>query len=95
MNVLPIDLTALVAIMMGSLVILIPVAGLTIRFALKPVVDAIARTRELQGSRAVTELLEQRIALLEMQMQNVEGKTDRLLEDAEFQRQLAAGKPGL
>ena len=44
--VLPIDLTAIVAIVMGMLVVLIPVAGLTARFALKPVVEALARYRE-------------------------------------------------
>jgi hypothetical protein len=87
---LPIDLTAIVAIVMGMLVVLIPVAGLTARFALKPIVEAIARVRESQGASREVGLLEQRVALLEQQLQLVEGSVGRLAEESDFQRRLAS-----
>jgi len=41
----PVDWVALAGVIMGTLIILIPVAGLTARFALKPIVEAVARMR--------------------------------------------------
>jgi hypothetical protein len=87
---LPIDLTAIVAIVMGMLVVLIPVAGLTARFALKPIVEAIARMRETQTTSRELGMVEKRLALLEQQMLNVEGAVDRIAEETEFQRKLTA-----
>jgi hypothetical protein len=48
--VLPIDLTALLAVFMGISIILIPIIGLTARFALKPTVEAFSRILEAKGS---------------------------------------------
>ena len=90
MEVAPIDVTALVAIVMGTLCVLIPVAGLTARFALKPVVEAIARAREAQGASREAQILEKRVALLEQQIHNLEGSVGRLEEDSEFRRQLGS-----
>lgn len=88
MDVLPIDLTAIIAVIMGMLVVLIPVAGLTARFALKPVVEAIAHMRSHQGERQELAILERRMALMEQQLQLVEGSVERLGEERDFQRQL-------
>ncbi|HET8653900.1 MAG TPA: hypothetical protein VFL93_00105 [Longimicrobiaceae bacterium] len=90
MNVQPIDLTAIVAIVMGSLTILIPVAGITARFALKPVAESIARMREGQAASQTTALLERRVALLEQQLQGMESTVGRLEDEHDFQRQLDA-----
>lgn len=90
---LPIDLTAIVAIVMGMLVVLIPVAGLTARFALKPIVEAIARMRETQTTSRELGMVEKRLALLEQQMLNVEGAVDRIAEETEFQRKLTSPRP--
>jgi hypothetical protein len=89
MNVLPIDLTAIIAIVMGMLVVLIPVAGLTARFALKPIVEAIARMREGQTGQQELSLLQQRVALLEQQVQIMEQSVDQIADEREFQRQLS------
>ncbi len=90
MEVMPIDLTGLLAVFLGMLIVLIPVAGLTARFAFRPIVEAIVRARESQTSNRELSLLEKRIALLEQQMQNVEGSVDRLQEESEFRQKLAA-----
>lgn len=89
MNVLPIDLTALVAVVLGCLMLLIPIAGLTARFALKPVVEAIARVRDTQNSKQTVDLLERRLDLMEQQLQQLDGNVSRIGDEMEFLRQLA------
>ncbi len=88
MEVIPVDMTALAGTIGGILIVLVPVAGLTARFALKPIVEAIARMRENPGGGREVAIMEQRIALLEQQVRGLEGNLDRLVEDAEFRRQL-------
>ncbi len=84
----PVDWVALAGVIMGTLIILIPVAGLTARFALKPIVEAVARMRQTQGAAEHLMLVEQRLALLEQQQANTESDVGRLLEVQEFQEKL-------
>jgi hypothetical protein len=91
MEVLPVDLNAVLGIVMGMLVVLIPVAGLTARFAIKPITESIAKLRQGNVDQQVVALLERRVALLEQEVHGLGGMRDevtRLLEEAEFQRQL-------
>lgn len=83
-------LIPILAIVLGSLVVLIPIAGLTARFALKPMLDALARYREMQGEGQRVAMLEQRLALIEEQQHGQERALARLTEEAEFRRQLDA-----
>jgi hypothetical protein len=84
-------LIPIVAILTGGLIILIPVAGLTARFALKPIVEAVARLRDGQAGASGRELaiMEQRVALLEQQVQSMESALDRIGSARDFDRQLA------
>ncbi len=84
----PVDWVALAGVIMGTLIILIPVAGLTARFALKPIVEAVARMRQTQGAAEHLALVEQRLALLEQHQANTESDVGRLLEVQEFQEEL-------
>src|SRR3954471_12204341 len=96
MPVEPINLTSLTAIVMGMLVVLIPIAGLTLRYAIKPITESIARFRESGADREKGELLERRMQLLEQETHGIEGmRTDlsRALEAAEFQCQLREPQP--
>lgn len=61
-------LIPIAAILIGGLLILVPVAGLTLRFALKPALEAYAKMREIQGQEQEIGLLQQRVALLEEQV---------------------------
>ncbi|HEU4455525.1 MAG TPA: hypothetical protein VFR81_20850 [Longimicrobium sp.] len=90
---MPIDWVALAGVIMGTLIVLIPVAGLTARFALKPMVEALARWKEAQAEGSSSRLLEQRVALLEAQLGQVEGSLHRVLEEQEFNRKLGSGTP--
>ena len=84
-------LVPIVAIFMGCLIVLVPVAGFTARFAIKPITESIAKMRE--GSTNVREVavLEQRVALLEQQVQHMETAVERIGTAKEFDRQLSSG----
>jgi hypothetical protein len=86
-NTLPFIL-AIVAITVGGLAILIPIAGLTARFALKPIVESIVRARETVGGGRELGQLERRVSILEQQVQAVESTLGRVTEARDFERKL-------
>ena len=91
MPVEPINLTSVIAVIMGISVVLIPVIGLTARFALKPVVEALSKVFE---SREVSEsvgIMERRMALMESQIEVMEGSMKRLEDTSSFDSQLRDG----
>ncbi len=79
-------LIPILAIVFAGLLLLIPVAGITLRFALKPSLEAFARMRELQGQGQELRILEQRLALLEEKVNSA--AFTRVLDESEFRRQL-------
>lgn len=90
--ILPIDVTGIVAVVMGMLVILIPIAGLTLRFAIKPIAEAVAKVRAAEASNREIGMLEQRVELLERQLSAMESDVHRLREVEEFHAQLKASE---
>lgn len=92
MEVLPIDLTSVIAVIMGTSIVLIPVIGLTARFALKPTVEALSRVFEGRSKDETVLMLERRVALLEQQVDAVEGSVGRLAETSNFDAQLRSGE---
>ena len=92
MQIVPIDLTALVATIMGISIVLVPVIGITARFALKPTVEALSRflhTKELDES---VNILERRMSLMESQLESIEGSVRRIAEVTEFHHALEKGE---
>ena len=79
------------AIFLGLMVVLIPITGLTLRFALKPVMEALGKYRESQGDRQMQQLLERRVALMEEQMHSMDRSLRELAEESEFRRELESG----
>jgi len=71
MEVLPVDLTAIVGIVFGMSIFIIPIAGLTARFALKPIVEAFGLSRRDRKEELQLTLLEKRVALLERELEAV------------------------
>lgn len=78
------------AIFLGMMVVLIPITGLTARFALKPMMEALGRYREVAGQNEAQQLLERRVALMEEQLHGIDRSLRELGEASDFQRQLAA-----
>lgn len=93
MEVLPIDLTEIVAIVMGMSVVLIPIAGLTARFALKPLVESLSKVNEVRGVEETVGITERRVALLEQQLEAMEATVRHLDEARTFDRALESGDP--
>lgn len=95
MQILPIDVTSLVAVILGISVVLIPVVGLTARYALKPFVETLGRFFDHRELDENVQILERRMALLEQQIEAMDGTVRRLTEVTDFHRQLEAGaNPG-
>jgi hypothetical protein len=93
-TVMPVDLVALSAVVLGCLMVLIPIAGLTARFAIKPISEALSRSREGSVDRDTIRMLERRMALLEQEVHGIgEMREDlsRVLEELDFQKQLQQG----
>ena len=88
MQVLPVDLTEMIAVFMGISIVLIPVIGLTARFAIKPVVEALSKGLESRGQDETVRILERRIALLEAQVESVEHSVARVEEATDFEARL-------
>lgn len=93
MQLMPVDLTAIISVIMGISIVLIPVIGLTARFALKPTVEAFSRVFEGKGRDETLRMLERRVALLEQQLDATESALGRLQEASAFEAQLR-GKDG-
>jgi hypothetical protein len=87
------DIIAMLAIF---LCFFTPIAGLTLRFALKPIVDSIARLLEARASSApvtaAAELNERRIALLEAELSAMRQDLQRVTEQKDFMDRLTAGR---
>jgi hypothetical protein len=95
MQVMPVDLVALSAVILGCLMFLIPIAGLTARFAIKPISEALAKSQSGNIDRETVQLLERRLALIEQEvhgLSEIRGDLARVLEEMEFQKQLTQPK---
>jgi hypothetical protein len=79
----------ILAMLLTAMVIFVPVAGLTMRFALKPIVDSIARLMEARAQNAASELLEKRLALVEQELQAMRAEVARVVERGDFYDRLA------
>lgn len=88
----PIDLTSLLAVFMGTSIVLIPVIGLTARFALKPTVEALSKLFQTKGMEETVQILERRMALLETQLESIDTSVSRLADASEFHQKLRAGE---
>jgi hypothetical protein len=67
---------AVVVVMVVGITCGIPLLGLTIRFSLKPLVEAFIRLREAQYAAPQIQVLRERVAYLERQLE-LHGLTDR------------------
>ena len=79
METLPINLTETVCTVMALLLALIPVIGLVVRFAAKPVVDALLATRGEGAGPAALDALKMRIEALEHEVKELSGQDQRSL----------------
>ena len=86
MPIMPINLSEVLVAFFCGLAVLVPVVGLTARFALRPVVDAMARMKEAGNSRDALTMLERRMSLLEQEVQGIEGLRQEVARLADAER---------
>ncbi|MEX2582381.1 MAG: hypothetical protein WD766_03865 [Gemmatimonadota bacterium] len=84
-------LVPIIAILVGGTVVIIPLLGLTARFALKPLVESWSRFREAPIADERERVLDRRISLLEDQVQILEKQNAELIEAREFSMRLETG----
>jgi hypothetical protein len=82
-------LTGTLAVLLGGIIVLVPLLALTIRYALRPVLETWSEVRQNQIPERHSELLERRLALLESEVQHISQRCESLVEAQEFQRQLS------
>src|SRR3712207_4594523 len=83
------ELTGVVGVLVGGAIILTPLLALSVRFALKPLIESWARIRQAQGPEAA-QLQDRRISLLEAEIQHLQEQVRHLSEAEDFRRQLSA-----
>lgn len=94
MQILPIDVVSLVASILGISIVLVPVIGLTARYAMGPVVEALSKLFEGRNADETVRLLERRLELQEQEMAMLSQTVRHLAEGREFDRQLSDGGSG-
>ena len=65
---LPVDVTQLVAVALGCMIPLIFVVGITMRFAAKPLVEALGKLRENGAPAKEVDVLSRRVLELEQEV---------------------------
>jgi hypothetical protein len=65
MEIQPVDLTALIPAVLAVCIPLVAVIGFTVRFAIKPIVEVLGRSREASSPSRDVELLAVRVRELE------------------------------
>jgi hypothetical protein len=90
------DLAPLIGFLVTAFVVAIPVAAFSVRFAIRPIADALVRVREAQsGTRTADEALlmhDRRLSLMEAELQQIHGVLEQLVEADQFRTQLEAGR---
>lgn len=90
MQIQPVDLTALVATILGISIVLVPVIGVTARLALAPTVKALTGIFEGRNTNQTIEILERRMELQEQETEVLRAALRAITEAQEFERRLAA-----
>jgi len=85
------NIVGLVAVIMVFSIVLVPVIGLTARFALKPTMEAMSHFFEQKGMEETVRILERRVGLMEQQLEHMENELDKVAEVQRFDRQLHGG----
>lgn len=86
-------LPQIMAFLLAGVLLGVPIIAFSMRFALKPLVEAYIRLKETQqGGTGELPIIKQQLALVDQRLQALEDHVDRLDEVADFHRQL--GKPG-
>ncbi len=86
------QLTDILAVFFLGAILLLPVAALSSRFALKPLIELLRRHLPREELEAQLGAQARRLDLLETELQTVHDSLRALASGAEFERELAAAR---
>ncbi len=86
------QITDILAVFFLGTILLLPVAALSSRFALKPLIELLRRHLPKEELEAQLAAQARRLDLLETELQTVHDSLRALASGAEFERRLAAGR---
>ncbi len=86
------QLTDILAVFFLGTIVLLPVAALSSRYALKPLIELLRRHLPREELEAQVAAQAQRLDLLEAELQTMNDSLRGLASGAEFERRLAAGR---
>ena len=75
------------------LLMFVPVLGITVRFALKPVTDSVLKVMQARRAGEEMQMLERRVQLMEQELQMLRTEMQLTSEQKEFYRRLAESAP--
>lgn len=84
----------IIAIIATFLIVFVPVAGITARIAVKPIVEALTRYMQARQGTEALQMVERRMALLEQEFQSVRSDVQHLTDERDFYKKLSEGSPG-
>jgi hypothetical protein len=87
------DVVSIVAVSGGILIVLVPIAGLTARFALKPLIESITEAMRVRQGSGDVQGMERRVAMLEQELTSLRGEVARAADGADFDRKLVEPAP--
>jgi uncharacterized small protein (DUF1192 family) len=87
------DMEGIIAVAGGILIVLLPVAGLTARFALKPLIETIAKVMQARQGTEAVQLVERRVALLEQELASMRAEMQQVGDAKDFYRRLSEQSP--
>ena len=79
----------IIAILATFLVVFVPVAGITARIALKPLMEAYLKVLQTRQASLEVQTLERRLALVESELQAMKADVRELDAQKEFYRKLS------
>ena len=85
-------MTGMLAVLLGGIVVLVPVLGLTVRYALRPMIESWVKMKTNPTLESQNDLLARQVALLEAEVQHLQGTVQGLVEGQDFQRALQGEK---
>lgn len=90
MQILPVDIIELAAVVLGISVVLVPVIGLTARYALSPTVEALVKLFDTKSTEETVRILERRLELQEQEIALLNQTVHALSDARDFDRKLSA-----
>ncbi len=82
------ELAGVFAVFFGGMVVLTPLLAISARFALKPLLETMARLRQINAAQETNSLQDRKIELLEAEVEQLRRTLNALVDGRDFDQQL-------